>query len=70
MTARRVTAVIGVPAAGKSSLMRQYMATRDDWLRPGKADLICRGQTEYTMTPAGEAAFLLRHAYPRPEDQL
>lgn len=39
----------------------------DYWLRPGKAELIRRGKTEHTMTPEGEAAFLLRHAYPDPE---
>ncbi|QBQ74808.1 hypothetical protein BcepSauron_428 [Burkholderia phage BcepSauron] len=37
------------------------------WLRPGKASLLTRGRTEYTMEPEGEAAFLLRHAYPDPD---
>ena len=33
-------------------------------LRGGKAELIRTGKTEYTMDPDGEAAFLLRNAYP------
>lgn len=33
----------------------------------GKAALLTRGQTEFTMTPEGEAAFLIRRAYPAPE---
>jgi hypothetical protein len=37
------------------------------WLLPGKANLLTRGQTDYTMSPEGEASFLLRHAYPAPE---
>lgn len=40
----------------------------DYWLRPGKAELIRRGKTDYTMAPEDEAAFLIRHAYPYPED--
>lgn len=37
------------------------------WLRDGKADLIRRGRTAVTMSPEGETAFLLRHAYPDPD---
>lgn len=40
---------------------------RNYWLRPGKAELIRKGQTEYTMSPEGEVSFLLRHAYPEPD---
>ncbi|KND62281.1 hypothetical protein BVER_01725 [Candidatus Burkholderia verschuerenii] len=38
------------------------------WLRPGKARLLTRGETDCTMSPEDEAAFLLRHAYPDPND--
>ena len=38
------------------------------WLPPGKASLITRGKTEYTMSPEDEAAYLLRRAYPEPND--
>ena len=38
------------------------------WLRPGKARLLTRGKTDCTMSPEDEAAFLLRHAYPDPND--
>lgn len=38
------------------------------WLRPGKARLLTRGKTEHTMSPEDEASFLLRHAYPAPDD--
>lgn len=37
------------------------------WLRPGKAELIRKGKTDYTMAPEDETAFLLRHAYPKPD---
>lgn len=33
-------------------------------LKPGKAALIRRGKTDFTMTPEDEAAFLIRRAYP------
>ncbi|MBK6616334.1 MAG: hypothetical protein IPG27_20415 [Ottowia sp.] len=36
-------------------------------LKVGKAELIRKGKTHCTMEPEGEAAFLLRHAYPEPE---
>lgn len=36
------------------------------WLKPGKAGLLTRGKTQYTMEPEWEASFLLRHAYPDP----
>jgi len=36
-------------------------------LKPGKAALIRRGKTEYTWAPEEEAAYLLRHAYPAPD---
>ncbi len=39
------------------------------WLKPGKAELIRKGKTDYTMAPEDEAAFLLRHAYPADEAQ-
>lgn len=35
----------------------------------GKASLLTRGQTECTMDPEGEACFLIRRAYPRPESE-
>jgi hypothetical protein len=38
------------------------------WLRPGKARLLTRGKTDYTMSPEDEASFLLRHAYPTPNE--
>lgn len=37
-------------------------------LLPGKARLLTRGRTDVTMEPEGEAAFLLRWAYPAPDD--
>ena len=37
------------------------------WLPPGKANLLTRGKTDFTMTPDGEAAYLLRRAYPEPD---
>ena len=33
-------------------------------LKPGKLRLLQRGNTEHTMEPEDEAAFILRHAYP------
>lgn len=47
---------------GEPSKQREY------WLNPGKANLLTRGKTDYTMAPENEAAYLLRHAYPDPED--
>lgn len=38
--------------------------TQAYWLPPGKAGLLTRGRTEVTMDPEGEAAFLIRRAYP------
>jgi len=35
----------------------------------GKAGLLTRGRTECTMDPEGEASFLIRRAYPRPESE-
>lgn len=35
---------------------------------PGKAGLLTRGETVHTGTPEWEASFLLRRAYPRPDD--
>lgn len=35
--------------------------------KPGKANLLTRGKSDYTGTPEWEAAFLLRHAYPEPD---
>lgn len=37
------------------------------FLKPGKAKLLTRGETDYTGTPEWEADFLLRHAYPKPD---
>lgn len=37
------------------------------WMQPGKVNLIRRGKTANTMDPQGEAEFLLRKAYPRPD---
>ncbi|HGE1960172.1 TPA: hypothetical protein ACGKFQ_006912, partial [Pseudomonas aeruginosa] len=38
-------------------------------LPPGKVNLLTRGMTDHTGTPEWEAAFLLRRAYPAPEEQ-
>lgn len=38
--------------------------------KPGKAGLLTRGETSCTGTPEWEAGFLLRYAYPRPDDDV
>lgn len=37
-------------------------------LPPGKVNLLRKGQTEHTMTPRGEAEFLVRRAYPKADE--
>lgn len=36
--------------------------------KPGKADLLTRGESEHTGSPEWEASFLIRRAYPKPDD--
>lgn len=61
----------GVLIGRMSSNHKEYIGEpakqKSYWLEPGKARLIRKGQTDYTMTPLGETEFLLRRAYPKPE---
>lgn len=60
----------GVLTAGMYGTHKEYIGEptkqMDYWLLPGKARLLTRGATDVTMSPKGEAKFLLRHAYPQP----
>ena len=47
--------------AGQSGGQMEYR------LRPGKATLLTQAASDSTMGPEGEAAFLIRRAYPNPE---
>ncbi len=61
----------GVLHARMRGTAKEYYGEPDKqmsyWLKAGKAELILRGETEHTMSPENEVAFLLRHAYPEPE---
>jgi hypothetical protein len=72
---RKVTQMLvryGVLESRMSGTQKDYFGEpakqRDYWLPPGKALLLTKGQTACTMTPEGEASFLLRRAYPKPDD--
>lgn len=52
----------------RSTVYGQPLRQMEYRLPPGKAALLTAGKTEHTMTPHGEAAFLVRAAYPRPDN--
>jgi len=65
----RVLVKYGVLTARMNNTHKYYIGEpskqMEYTLKVGKAQLLTRGETEYTGDPEWEASFLLRHAYPK-----